>query len=330
MRPPATQSQRGDAARGEQAQQSVVERKAAAMRHPVWRVEVARALDDEAHAALKAERATHVSGRSSPGMVSSTILVRATDEEAARAAITRALGEQAFIKSVVQTPVFVTAPVSDEARRAFEDAAGRYETVGGVVEDENEGSLEVYFKLPYDNVENLLVRTASLYTEIAEEAGLPVPEDLKAQMAFSGMDVLLFQATRDRELLDRAHELQRDGEHDLAVIVAQTACEVLIEDAVRSLTQSHVSDELWPWFLDRTRSFTLRDDPTRSLWLIVSGDDINKQPFWREYGEHVKRRNAIVHGGGTVDRQSAAKSLKAADALFDHVHGILKDLPPPG
>jgi HEPN domain-containing protein len=241
--------------------------------------------------------------------------------------VTQALGDEAFIREARAMPVFVHAPIEPEARSAFEDAAGDDQRVGGVVEDETTGDLEVYFELPASDVDRAFNEARGLYRRVVEAAGLAVPEPL--ELAISGFEALMVQASRDRELLSRAHELMERNEYDLTVIVAQTACEVLVADALRSLLHPHVSDQVRPWLLGRVTSFTLMDDPTRALWNQVTGSTVQDQSFWEPYKTHVKRRHAIVHSGERVDTGAAQSSLDAAVALFDYVEACIGSTPPP-
>jgi HEPN domain-containing protein len=297
------------------------------MTDAVWRLVVARAIDNAALEALAREGATYVSGHSSPGHTSSSLLVRAEDEAAARSAIERALGEQAFIREARAMPVFVHAPIVPDARSAFEMAAGEETRVGGVVEDETTGGLEVYFELPPGDVDRVFNEARGLYERIANSAGVPVPDPL--EMSMSGFEAMMVQASRDRQLLDRARNLVEHGEHELGVILAQTACEVLVADALRSLLHPHVSDQLRPWLLGRVKSFALVDDPTRDLWNGLTGSAIQEQEFWTAYRMHVKRRHGIVHSGDRVDDEAARSSLDAALALFNYVERVIGAAPPP-
>jgi hypothetical protein len=176
----------------------------------VFRVVVRRDLDHQALEALERVGATYISGHSGPGYASSSILVRADDEDAARAKIEGALGDDAFVTEVRAMPVFVYAPVLREARRAFELAAGGDERVGGVVEDEGTGELEVSFELTPGDVDRAFNEARGIYARIAEAAGVPVPEPLEMRM--SGFDALMTQPALARQRLAHAQRLLDGGE----------------------------------------------------------------------------------------------------------------------
>jgi HEPN domain-containing protein len=293
----------------------------------MWRVVVAREIDAAANDALRAEGVTHISGHSAAGLESNSLILRAEDEERARAAIERALGEDVPIRESKLMPVFVHALVEPAARAAFEEAAGEDARIGGVIEDETTGSLEVYFELDGGSVDRAFNEARGLYVRVVEAAGLEVPDGLEYRM--SGFEVLLSQATRDRQLLDRARELFEQHEHELAVIVAQTACEVLVADAIRNFLQPHASDALQGWLIKRIRSFTFMDDPTKDLWERITRSRVQGQDFWDDYLDHVRRRNWIAHQGILISEGEAEASLDAATALFDYVERMIGNIPTP-
>jgi hypothetical protein len=243
----------------------------------VWRVVVHQEIDAVDAESLATIGARHISGHSGPQGTSSSILVRATSEEQARNKIVNALGEEVLIREARATPVFVNARIDPSTRSIFESAAGLDQRIGGVTEDEETGELSVYFELPGGDIDRAFNEARGLYRHVLKSAGLEHPGSI--EMSMSGFEILLAQASRDRELLRRAHELFDRGENDLAVIVAQTACEVLIADALRSFVQAHASDELGPWLLGSIRSSTLIDHSTQQLWSSVTGSKIQSQTF---------------------------------------------------
>ena len=69
---------------------------------------------------------------------------------------------------------------------------------------------------------------------------------------------------------DTSSVLLAEGRYDLAVIVAQMACEVLVEQTVASRVKS----------LDPRQTFNLHAEKTRKLYNRATGDDIEKAHFW--------------------------------------------------
>ena len=137
-------------------------------------------------------------------------------------------------------PVFVHAPVPPEAHSAFELAAGQDQRVGGVVEDETAGELEVCFELAPGDVDRAFNEARSRYARIAHAAGVPVPDPLEMRM--SGFETLVEQPSRARVRLSHAHELHAREEHALAVVVAQTSCDTAAEAAESLATAEALID----------------------------------------------------------------------------------------
>lgn len=283
----------------------------------VWRVVVATDISPEARFALEREGIIHLSGHGGPGYSSSTVVVRASSEDDARTKVAQALElPPEFIREARQPPVWVYAPVDPEDIEGFTRAGLGADGVESVIEhDSPEHRFEVVFELPQGDPDEVFAEARRRYHEICGRAGIRVPDPL--ELTASGFEVFFAeQQRRDRELLRRAEELFDQGHHDLAVIVAQTACEIVVADAMRTLLDSHASQELLPWLMSRMTSYSLRDDPTRKLWNQLTGTAIQQESWWSNYVGHVGRRNRIVHEGERVDTDAARSSLDAARELF--------------
>lgn len=137
-------------------------------------------------------------------------------------------------------------------------------------------------------------------------------------MRMSGFEALMTQRSQARERLDHAHRLHESQEHAIAVVVAQTACEVLIREILPTLVHPHVTDELFPWALERIRQYTLNDRQGQDLWFRVAGSAIQEQEFWPAYKLHLDLRNRIVHRGEVATAEQATESLATAEALIDY------------
>src|SRR5262245_11610928 len=84
--------------------------------------------------------------------------------------------------------------------------------------------------------------------------------------------------------------LERD-EYRVAVMIAQTAIEVLFEQTItEELLKQTNSTELNEWVLDRSKPFALQNT-SASLYVLLTGDEIQRRPFWDAYTRHVRRRN---------------------------------------
>src|SRR5262245_55523265 len=119
------------------------------------------------------------------------------------------------------------------------------------------------------------------------------------------------------DLLLLAGQLAGESRYQLAVIVAQTACEVLAARVLGALmTKSGLGPGLKRWIDEcKGRNSNLGNPAVRTLYQALSGDRIDTQPFWEKYKAHTKLRNRIVHGGATATQQEAQASLRATQEL---------------
>jgi hypothetical protein len=124
-----------------------------------------------------------------------------------------------------------------------------------------------------------------------------------------------------RQLLDTAKRYMEQGEHSVAVIVAQTACELVTEFALETLIRPHgltqkEREQLLP------RNYDLNNKRVNALYVVLSKDKIKAQSFWAGYTKHANLRHAIVHKGERATAQQAKASLRAATALVTHVEAV--------
>ena len=112
-------------------------------------------------------------------------------------------------------------------------------------------------------------------------------------------------------------EARYEFRHELAVIVAQMACEILVEQTVASRVKS----------LKPRQTFNLHAKETRKLYKSATADDIEQTHFWPQYGPHAIRRHEVVHRGRRVNQAEAQESLTVATQFVDHVEKVRQALP---
>jgi hypothetical protein len=138
--------------------------------------------------------------------------------------------------------------------------------------------------------------------------------------------LLFFDEPYHNELMQQAKLLLDEGKYPLAVVVAQTACEVLTEQMM-SLLSEQVDQRVREWIRDRLpRTVDLDDDRVCALYTALSGDPITAQPFWSDYKQHVKLRHRVVHRGVRVTEADARRSCDAAQRLQEHLVAVLDKL----
>jgi hypothetical protein len=110
-------------------------------------------------------------------------------------------------------------------------------------------------------------------------------------------------------LLTTSERLLGAGEHGVAVIVAATACEVVVETAMAKA--SAADNYLF--------TYALKKKEHHEKYNRLTGDNINNQPFWNGYLQLVEDRNKAVHAGDQLDRESVQADIDAARRFVEHV-----------
>jgi hypothetical protein len=126
------------------------------------------------------------------------------------------------------------------------------------------------------------------------------------------------------EIFTAAKRLLQAGEFAAAVILAQTACEVLSANFLARLVKMRGIDFLSDWILGTTRrSSNFSNELVRDLYVSLSGDRIHEQSFWQRYKAQVDLRNAIVHQGKTVTRVDAEESFEVVTEFIGHLEQVV-------
>jgi hypothetical protein len=125
--------------------------------------------------------------------------------------------------------------------------------------------------------------------------------------------------TYPQKLLTLARRLIDDGEFGIAVVVAHMACEIATE---RTLTEAFVSKGI-PYLEDSVTDlfsgYNLANNRIRKLYTALTGDEVEKAPFWQKFKLSAERRNKIAHSSITVTKAEAEESHKAAKDLVAHL-----------
>lgn len=125
--------------------------------------------------------------------------------------------------------------------------------------------------------------------------------------------------TYPQNLLNFARRLIDEGQFSIAVVVAHMACEIATE---RSLSESfnrkglkYLEEPIYEFL----NGYNLANDKIRKLYTALTGDEIQKQPFWEKFKNSARCRNHIVHEGITVKKAEAENSFEAARDLITHL-----------
>jgi hypothetical protein len=126
-----------------------------------------------------------------------------------------------------------------------------------------------------------------------------------------------------RQVLEAAERYANDGENAVAVIVAQTACELVTEIAFESFFRLHGMSESDKKAL-RPRPYNLDNGKVRALYVLLSKDKIHRnKSFWPGFTKQAKLRHRIVHNGEPATAKDAKDSIQATTKLIEHVESVV-------
>lgn len=138
--------------------------------------------------------------------------------------------------------------------------------------------------------------------------------------------VLLFDAAQN--LLDLAKQLSgsaKQTDKQMAVIFAQSACELHTERALNSLLH-RLSPEVREAVLALCGqgAISFIDVGTRRLWRALTNDHPPEQKWWKAWIGNRDLRNAIAHEGRQVTTGEVAESIGLAVLYMGHVTTVEK------
>jgi len=134
-----------------------------------------------------------------------------------------------------------------------------------------------------------------------------------------GGKVTLVVTTYPEALLTTAQGLIASGEFSIAVVVAHMACEISAERALSRTFAAKGIGYLQESVDDLLPGYNLANDRVRNFYNAVTGDQIEKQPFWQAFKESATRRNQAVHKGRIVTKGEVEASYKAASDLVAYM-----------
>jgi hypothetical protein len=177
-------------------------------------------------------------------------------------------------------------------------------------------SEDISLELELEDANDLDVARAkaeSLYKKIREVAGLP-----EAPPALTG--AYRFGVVEDPAsvFINEAEDMFEERRHELAVLAAQTACEVAARTAVERLVQGPSAQRvpLGSGYLNR---WSLTDPASMMLFHAATGSRAWDEKWWSKYKAHVTRRNNVAHKGAGVTRDEARESL---DIMWDFINYV--------
>lgn len=120
-------------------------------------------------------------------------------------------------------------------------------------------------------------------------------------------------------VLMTARKLIDANEFSVAVVVAHMACEVKVAGLLADSFRAKGLTQLEEAVLKLLPGYNLGNNRVKSIYNAITGDEIQKQPFWPEFNESAERRNRIVHNGAVIGKVDAEASLGVARKLVDYL-----------
>ena len=214
-------------------------------------------------------------------------------------------------------PIAVTLSLSRDEVGAVEYGATRIvgPRAAMVIVDTDSGEAELELRLDdAADIESARAQGVALWEEIRNAGSLsPAPAVVTGVFRFSE------SVDRASEFIDDAEEMFDQHRYELAIVAAQTACEVVARSAVDRLHEGPRQDR-FAISPRRFRRWSLRDPAGQLLFHAATGMRIQRDFLkWGDYNAHVERRNNVVHQGAQVTRDDAKSSLDAMWAFIEFV-----------
>jgi HEPN domain-containing protein len=182
------------------------------------------------------------------------------------------------------------------------------------LESGGEGELIFAIRVHADTAEDAIGQAAWQLNKIRREASLE-----RGPALALGYISPQWQRSPASQMGKEAIALLKQGRDALAILRAQTACELLITEAVQSFLRG--DHPLVSTGKLLRRPVTLADRGSLEILTLLTGKRIQDATWWPQYVEHRKRRNAIAHEGVEVTHEDAQASIKA----MNHLHEWLLD-----
>jgi hypothetical protein len=198
----------------------------------------------------------------------------------------------------------------------------RFALVTEIFPDGSEGSTDLQISVDASSKEEAIERAVAVLRAARSAAELPPADtELVGWIAELGRG-----PSRSEELLADAHALLSDGRADLALIRAQSACEILAKSVFDRLLNARLGAALG----DQVRTLlrpSLNDKRTQRVLEAVTGTNPCTEAWWPRYRAQVERRNAVLHDGADVEVEWASAAIGTAREVCLWLDGLAEVAP---
>jgi RNA polymerase subunit RPABC4/transcription elongation factor Spt4 len=121
------------------------------------------------------------------------------------------------------------------------------------------------------------------------------------------------------KLLDLAASLINTNDRlqfGICVVIAHIACEVAVQRYLYQKLKANKLEYLSESLEGLFNGFSLIASAERKAFKTITGLDLSKELFWKDYHSSVERRNKIIHTGQIETKENAQITIDVAKMLI--------------
>jgi hypothetical protein len=122
------------------------------------------------------------------------------------------------------------------------------------------------------------------------------------------------------QLIAYARQINAEGQHSFAVVLAHAACEWAMEDALRRLlTHKSLANDIAEPILRVFTATSLTDKRIRQLFTGLTGRYPREQKWWKDWEASRNLRQRIAHRGFAVTPEQALDALSLSESYVRYI-----------
>ena len=122
------------------------------------------------------------------------------------------------------------------------------------------------------------------------------------------------------QLIAYARQINAEGQHSFALVLAHAACEWAMEDALRRLLSSKgVADDIAEPILRVLTATNLTDKRVRQLFTGMTGRQPREQKWWKDWEASRNVRQKVAHRGFAVTPEQALDALSLSESYVRYI-----------
>jgi hypothetical protein len=122
------------------------------------------------------------------------------------------------------------------------------------------------------------------------------------------------------QLIAYARQINAEGQHSFAVVLAHAACEWATEDALRRLFRHKgLADDIAEPILRVFTTISLTDNRVRKLFTGMTGRQLREQKWWKDWEASRNLRHRVAHRGFAVTPEQALDALSLSESCVRYI-----------